>query len=75
MDLEFQLFQSMQLMTKHGVDDDDDCTSLVPLPEMCSHKSQNPRMVWIGKDSKDHLVPSYPRCYSLDQVVQSAIPT
>lgn len=30
--------ESMQLMTKHGVDDGDDCISRVPLPQMCSHK-------------------------------------
>lgn len=59
MDLESHLFQSLQLMTKHGVDDGDDCTSLVPLLQVCSHKSQNRRMVWIGKGSTDHVVPTF----------------
>ena len=39
MGLESHLFLSVQLIIKHGVCDGDDYTSLVPLPEMCSHKS------------------------------------
>lgn len=46
-------------MTKHGVDDGDDCISRVPLPQMCSHKRQNPGMVWVGIGSKDHLIPTF----------------